>query len=148
MAEGLEAQRLSIGDDDAVQEGFLRVIRLRDPSGLSNPGGYWYAASRNALRDRRRRELVERRAIQAWLDVRAPAPDPGRWAEEQIGDLHRAIEKLSGQRRRLVDLELGGIRKLSDLAKALEISDGAARVLRHRTYRRLRALLLAEAQAA
>jgi RNA polymerase sigma factor (sigma-70 family) len=147
MAEGLEAQRLSVGDDDAVQEGFLRVIQLRDPAQLSNPRGYWYSASRNALRDRRRRELVERRAVRAWLDIRALGCDPGRWSEEQLGDLHLAVEKLAGQRRRLVDLELAGMRKLSDLAKALEISEGAARVLRHRTYRQLRALL-AELQAA
>jgi RNA polymerase sigma factor (sigma-70 family) len=147
IAEGLEAQRLSVGDDDAVQEGFLRVIRLGDPAGLTNPRGYWYSASRNALRDRRRRESAERRAIRAWLEVRAPDPDPVRWSEEQLGDLHRVIEKLPGQRRGLIDLELGGMRKLSDLAEALEISHGAARVLRHRTYRQLRDLLV-ELQAA
>jgi RNA polymerase sigma factor (sigma-70 family) len=130
-----------VGDDDAVQEGFLRVIERGDPARLSNPGGYWYSASRNVLRDRRRRELVERRIIRTWLEIRASTPDPDRWSEDDRYHLRRSIESLSGRRRRLVDLELSGVRNVSDLAKALEITEGATRVLRHRTYRQLSRLV-------
>lgn len=143
LADGLDAQRRSLGDDDAVQEGFLRVVEGRDPTGLANPPGYWHSASRNALRDRRRREAAERRAIRAWLDVRPPAVEPERWSDDQISGLRAAIESLEGRRRRLVDLELGGLRRVGDLAEALGITEGATRVLRHRTYRQLRAMLSA-----
>jgi RNA polymerase sigma factor (sigma-70 family) len=148
LAEGLDAQRRSLGDDDAVQEGFLRVVTGRDPIGLANPPGYWYSASRNALHDRRRREAAESRAVRAWLDLRPPATEPERWSEDQIGGLRTAIERLEGRRRRLVDLELGGVRRVGDLAEALGITEGAARVLRHRTYRQLRAILSAGGTAA
>ncbi len=47
MAEGLAAQRLLVGDDDAVQDGFLKVL-VGGVANLDNRGGYWYAASRNA----------------------------------------------------------------------------------------------------
>ena len=141
MAESLETLRRSVGDDDAVQDGFLRVVEGRDPAGLSNPGGYWYSASRNARRDRHRRDAAEGRAIRAWLAVRPPATEPERWSDDQISRLHLAIENLEGRRRRLVDLELVGIRSAGALAEALGISEGAARVLRHRTYRQLREML-------
>jgi len=148
MAEGLRAQRQIVGDDDAVQDGFLRIIERRDPGGLSNPRGYWYSASRNALRDRQRRQAAERRAIRAWLDIRPPASDRERWSEDQLSDLHLAIDRLMGRRRRLIDLELSGIRNVDELAESLGITQGATRVLRHRTYRQLRAFLSADGAAA
>jgi hypothetical protein len=48
------------------------------------------------------------------------------------------VKGLRGQRRRLVDLELGGVTRIGDLAEVLGISPGAVRVLRHRTYHQLR----------
>jgi RNA polymerase sigma factor (sigma-70 family) len=147
MAGALQTLRRSVGDDDAVQEGFLRVNEAWDPLTLSNPKGYWYAASRNALRDRQRRQAAERRAIQCWLGTQCQLEthsgvDEGvSWSEERLADLRSASSQLRGQRRRLIDLELQGIRNVADLAAALGITAGAARVLRHRTYRQLRALL-------
>lgn len=145
-AEGLAAQRRTVGDDDAVQDGFLRIAQNGDLSGVANPMGYWYSASRNARRDRQRRESAERRAIRAWLETRPPDAPLERWSESQLDDLRGAVEGLEGHRRQLIELELEGRRGLRDLAATLGISEGAARVLRHRTYRQLRAALRSEAE--
>lgn len=141
LAFGLEAQFRSIRDDDAVQDGFLRVVQRRGSDRLTNPQGYWYMASRSALRDRHRRRSVEDRAIRSWLDTQGPDQEPPRWSEEQLSNLRRGIDQLQGHRRRLIDLELAGVVEGRALADALGISEGATRVLRHRTYRQLREIL-------
>jgi RNA polymerase sigma factor (sigma-70 family) len=141
LAQGLPEQRRRVGDDDAVQDGFLRVVGRREPGALTNPQGYWNEASRSALRDRRRRQASEARAIRRWFDTRPGYTEPERWSEEQLDDLRRGIDELYGDRRRLIDLELEGVYRGRDLADALGISEGAVRVLRHRTHRQLRALL-------
>jgi RNA polymerase sigma factor (sigma-70 family) len=141
LACGLEAQLRSVGDADAVQEGFLRAFQHGKPDKLANPQGYWYRASRNALHDRRRRRSAEDRAIRSWLEIHPRDQDAHRWTDEQLSDLHRGIDQLTGRRRRLIELELSGVRDGRALADALGISEGATRVLRHRTYRQLRLLL-------
>jgi DNA-directed RNA polymerase specialized sigma24 family protein len=50
----LPRQRDSINNDDAVQEGFLRMAR-RGMQRLANPGGYWYTTSRRVQIERHRR---------------------------------------------------------------------------------------------
>jgi RNA polymerase sigma factor (sigma-70 family) len=141
LAYGLEAQLRSVGDADAVQDGLLRVVQRRGPDGLTNPQGYWYMASRSALRDRHRRQIAEDRAIRSWLETQTREQEPDRWSEEQLSDLRQGIDQLQGQRRQLIDLELNGVRECRALAVSLGISEGATRVLRHRTYRQLRKLL-------
>lgn len=141
MAMGLEAQLRSVGDDDAVQEGFLRVQRRRHPGSLANPQAYWYRASHSALLDRHRRRVTEERAIRQWLEVGPREAEQERWSDDQLADLRRGIGELRGKRRRLIDLELSGVHEGRPLAEALGISEGAVRVLRHRTYRQLRALV-------
>jgi len=141
MATGLRAQLRSVGDDDAVQEGFLRVQRRRHPGNLANPQAYWYRASHSALLDRQRRRVAEERAIRQWLEVGPREAEQERWSDDQLADLGRGIAQLRGKRRRLVDLELSGVHEGRLLAEALGISEGAVRVLRHRTYRQLRALV-------
>ncbi len=141
MATGLEAQLRRVGDVDAVQEGFLRVLRRRHPGSLTNPEAYWYRASHSALLDRQRRRATEERAIRQWLEVGPREGEQERWSDDQLADLRRGIDELRGKRRRLVDLELSGVHEGRPLAEALGISEGAVRVLRHRTYRQLRALV-------
>ena len=141
MATGLRAQLRSLGDDDAVQEGFLRVLRRRHPGSLANPQAYWYRASHSALLDRQRRRVTEERAIRQWLEVGPREDERERWSDDQLADLGRGIAELRGKRRRLIDLELSGVHEGRLLAEALGISEGAVRVLRHRTYRQLRALV-------
>src|SRR5580698_7079589 len=110
MAGALQSLRRSVGDDDAVQEGFLRVIEARDPATLRNPKGYWYAASRSALRDRQRRQAAERRAIQSWLETqrwletKSDVDESGGRFDERLGDIRCAASKLCGQRRRLIEM--------------------------------------------
>lgn len=141
MATGLEAQLRSVEDDDAVQEGFLRVLRRRHPGNLANPQAYWYRASRSALLDRQRRRIAEERAIRQWLEVGPREAEAERWSDDQLADLRRGIGELRGKRRRLIELELSGVHEGRPLAEALAISEGAVRVLRHRTYRQLRDLM-------
>lgn len=141
LAQGLKAQLRSVGDDDAVQDGFLRVVQRRGSDELANPQGYWYTAARHALRDRHRRRVAEDRAIRSWLEIQSPGQEPDRWSAERLSELRWGIDQLEGTRRQLVDLELSGLREGRALAAALGISEGAMRVLRHRTYRQLRELL-------
>jgi RNA polymerase sigma factor (sigma-70 family) len=138
-AEGLESQLRVVGDADAVQDGFVRAMRCRGPAKVLNPQGYWYRASLSALRDRHRRQATEERAIRQWLEIKPREGDRDRWSEEQLSALRGAIEELDGRRRQLIELELSGVRRSRDVAKVLELSEGATRVLRHRTYRQLRA---------
>jgi RNA polymerase sigma factor (sigma-70 family) len=142
LAHGLEAQLRSVGDEDAVQDGFLRILQRQGSDKPANPQGYWYRASRNALHDRQRRRLAEDRAIQSWLEVKPRDQQADRWSEEQLAHLRREVDQLRGRRRQLIDLELSGVREGRALADALGISEGATRVLRHRTYRQLRQLLV------
>ena len=141
MATGLEAQLRSVGDADAVQEGFIRVQRRRHPESLANPQAYWYRASHSALLDNRRRRVTEERANRQWVEVGPRQAEKQRWSDAQLADLRRAIGELRGKRQRLIDLELSGVHEGRLLAEALGISEGAVRVLRHRTYRQLRDLL-------
>jgi RNA polymerase sigma factor (sigma-70 family) len=141
LAHGLEAQLRSVGDADAVQDGFLRILQRRGSDKLANPQGYWYRASRNALHDRQRRRLAEDRAIRGWLETKTRDQPADRWSAEQLANLRRGVDQLQGRRRRLIDLELSGVREGRELADELGISEGATRVLRHRTYRQLRELL-------
>ena len=142
LAFGLEVQFRSVRDDDAVQDGFLRVVQRRGSDTLTNPQGYWSMACRSALRDRHRRRIVEDRAIISWLETRGLDQEPPRWSEEQLSELRRGkFDQLQGHRRRLIDLELTGVVEGRALADVLGISEGATRVLRHRTYRQLREIL-------
>ncbi len=141
LAQGLRAQLRSVGDEDAVQDGFLRIIQRRAPQKLVNPDGYWYRASHSALRDHKRRRAAEDRAIRRWLEIQPGHVESRPCSEEQIVHLRFAIDRLAGRRRRLIDLELSGVRETRSLADAIGISEGATRVLRHRTYRQLRKFL-------
>jgi FixJ family two-component response regulator len=85
--------------------------------------------------------LAEDRAIQSWLETKPRDQQADRWSEEQLAHLRRGVDQLQGRRRQLIDLELNGVREGRALADALGISEGATRVLRHRTYRQLRQLL-------
>ncbi len=55
--------------------------------------------------------------------------------------LRWAVGQLQGLRRQLIELELSEVREVRALAFALGISEGATRVLRHRTYRQLREVI-------
>jgi RNA polymerase sigma factor (sigma-70 family) len=136
----LPRQRHSINDDDAVQEGFLRMAR-RGTQGLSNPGGYWHTASRRVQIERHRKARSEHSAIVRWLEVQRAQEPEEELPEELLELLMASVEGLHGRRRRLVELELGGLTRIGDLAECLGISPGAVKVLRHRTYRQLRKLV-------
>jgi DNA-directed RNA polymerase specialized sigma24 family protein len=141
LAQGLPAQLRTVGDEDAVQDGFIRVVRRQGWASLKNPHGYWYATSRNALRDRHRRRAAEERAIRSWLEMQPRDGEPENCPEGQLVTLRWAVGQLQGLRRQLIELELSEVREVRALAFALGISEGATRVLRHRTYRQLREVI-------
>ena len=115
------------------------------------------------LRDHLRKEASERRTVEIWLEIqrfegRAPDGRPGcehldelelspgtpTDSDRRVEALHRSVAGLRSCRRQLVELELQGVRSVAELSDRLGISPGATRVLRHRTYRQLRARLLGD----
>lgn len=138
IARFLPRQRHRIEDDDAVQEGFLRMAR-RGTQGLENPGGYWYTAARRAQIERLRKAQAERRTVSRWLVLQTPEQPCDDVDDSLLQQLSELVEgELRGKRRALAKLELEGITRVSDLSRLLGISQGAVKVLRHRTYRQLR----------
>ncbi len=141
IARLLPRQRQRIADEDAVQEGFLKMAS-RGTEGLENPGGYWYTAARRAQFERSRKAQAERRTISRWLELQSverPREDADEALIQLLPDL---VERLRGRRRTLAQLELAGVTRVSDLSELLGISHGAVKVLRHRTYRQLRQALV------
>ncbi len=150
----LPKQRQLIDDDDAIQEGFLKMAK-RGTRGLENPGGYWYTAARRAQIERRRKAEAEQRTVARWFEIQQiqqleiqqiqQTEPPLRYADDSaIRQLPELVEGLRGKRRALAELELAGTTRVSDLAEHLGISPGAVKVLRHRTYRQLRQALNGE----
>ena len=138
IARLLPRQQQRIDDDDAIQDGFLKMAR-RGTQGLENPGGYWYTAARRAQIERNRKAQVEQRTVSRWLELQRienPRVEPD---DSLVRRLSEAVDsQLKGKRRALAQLELAGITRVSDLSELLGISPGAVKVLRHRTYRQLR----------
>jgi RNA polymerase sigma factor (sigma-70 family) len=143
VARLLPRQRQLIDDDDAVQEGFLKMAK-RGTRDLENPGGYWYTAARRAQIERRRKTEAEQRTVASWLEIQQAPPPMAYLDDSVVRHLAELVEGLKGKRRALAELELSGTTRVSDLAEHLGISAGAVKVLRHRTYRQLRQALTAE----
>ncbi len=143
VARLLPRQRQLIDDDDAIQEGFLKMAK-RGTEGLENPGGYWYTAARRARIERLRKAEAEHRTVARWLETQQAEQPPAHPDDSVIRCLGELVAGLKGKRRALAELELAGTTRVSDLAEHLGISHGAVKVLRHRTYSQLRQALTGE----
>jgi len=140
-SQDLYDQLRAVGDEDAVQDGFLRIFQRSNCVAPKNLKAYWYSASKNALTDRSRRLSAERRAVGRLSEVIPMTDEATRWSEQQVRDLISIANDLSGRSRLLIALELQGTRNISELSDSLAMSEGATRTLRYRTYRQLRAAL-------
>jgi RNA polymerase sigma-70 factor (ECF subfamily) len=137
-----EIQSVLRGPDreDAIQEALSRAWRKRHSCQQPNAPEAWVAqiARREALR------LVARRRPLAELDVREhEARDLAEGPEAGVGamDLRRALRVLPAEDRRLI-----GLRYVADLtqpqvAEALDVPEGTAKIRLHRVRKRLRDML-------
>jgi RNA polymerase sigma-70 factor (ECF subfamily) len=126
--------------EDAVQEALSRAWRKRHSCRQPEAPDAWVAqiARREALRlAARRRPLVELDAVEHETRDAADGPE----ADVSTLDLRRALRVLPAEDRRLI-----GLRYVADLtqpqvAQALDLPEGTAKIRLHRVRKRLRDLL-------
>ena len=146
----LRCQLRWVGDralaQDLVQETFLRVHRARSRYRPGAPVGPWVLtiARRLSIDALRRRGSQRDRVTYSGEVPEVPVDPPGDGAEEArrlVAAVREAIEALPESQRGVVALHKLEGRPLAEVAEALGINEGAARVRAHRGYKRLRELL-------
>lgn len=131
--------------EDLVQETFLRVHRARDRYRPGAPVGPWVItiARRLSIDAHRRRGsnrvLLTREGRVPEVGV-AP-PEPVDDVNALIAEVRAAIAELPPSLRPVVQMHKLEGRPMAEVAEALGIKEGAARVRAHRGYKRLRASL-------
>jgi RNA polymerase sigma-70 factor, ECF subfamily len=133
--------------EDATERTFLSALaglsrfqeraRPEDGDGASTFRIWLFRIARNVVAERRRRW---RRRPEAPLDEALDAPSPSDVegvviARESAESAWRAVERLSGDRRRAVVLRFVHEMSTSEIAEILGRSEGAVRVLIHRGLR-------------
>lgn len=127
--------------DDLTQQTFLRVHRARDRYTRGSPVGPWVLAiARNLAYDElrrlgRSRENLTREGLLPEPEAVTPAPAEQR---DVIESVREAVEALPPGQREVVRLHKLEGRPFREVADALEIKEGAARIRAHRAYERLR----------
>jgi len=128
--------------EDALQEGFLRLVRHRRRYRTGSPFGPWfYTLLRNACRDmiRRAKVLDEYRARLAFEQAPEVQSEEGR-------RVLRMLDRLEPDDRTVITLKVCHSLSCCDVAVALEISVEAAKKRAQRALRRLRELAGVEAR--
>lgn len=98
--------------DDLMQELFLKVSRAAPQVEIGDPVSYLFRAALNLARDRRRDRARAHVREATWSDARhvmsgsqaisdAPAADAALAAKQRIAAVHRALDELSPQCRRV-----------------------------------------------
>jgi len=139
-----------IGDpgraDDLVQETFIRVHRARQRYRRGAPVGPWILTIARRLsidtlrkRGRSKEHLTRDGAIPEKLMGLHDDTEPD--VEEMIAAVRAAVHDLPRTLREVVAMHKLDGRPLADVAAALEIKEGTARVRAHRGYRRLKQML-------
>lgn len=129
---------------DLTQETFMRVHRARDRYRRGAPVGPWVLtiARRLSIDALRRRAAKRDRVTRDGRvpDQAAPTPDEPtpQWLVDEV---RAAIEALPESQRVVVSMHKLEGRPLAEVAEALGIKEGAARVRAHRGYKRLRMVL-------
>ncbi len=133
--------------EDATERTFLSALAglprfeeralPRDGEGASTFRIWLFRIARNVVNERRRRW---RRRPEAPLDLALSAPDPtdiehAVVARESALSAWRAVDRLSGDRRRAVILRFVHEMSTAEIAAILGRSEGAVRVLIHRGLR-------------
>lgn len=126
--------------EDLVQETFLRVHRARDRYRAGAPVGPWVLTiarrlSIDALRRRGTRRTVLTRDGEV-PEGRVDPPEP-RDDATLIAEVRAAIAELPASLRLVVEMHKLEGRPMAEVAEALGIREGAARVRAHRGYKRL-----------
>jgi RNA polymerase sigma-70 factor, ECF subfamily len=135
--------------EDATERTFLSALaalpRFEERAGPGDGDGastfriWLFRIARNVVAERRRRW---RRRPEAPLELAADAPAPGDVegavvARESAASALRAVERLSADRRRAIVLRFVHEMSTSEIAQILGRSEGAVRVLIHRSLRGL-----------
>jgi RNA polymerase sigma-70 factor (ECF subfamily) len=136
--------------DDLTQEAFLRICQARGQFVAGAPALPWILAiARNALRDHYRREQVRRNnhadavrfAFGRDGEARDDAGDRGLIAKQTLGAVHRALLKVPvRQREAFVLLRFEGL-SVIEAAEVLGTTQAAVKILVHRAYNAVRAVL-------
>ena len=130
--------------EDAAQEAVIRAWRMRAKCRTAWAPDAWVAqiARREALRSYRR--LARQRRREAWLDIDERDADlPGRGGVPDPVDLdvRKAVRLLPRADRELMTLRYAFELTQPEVAEALGVPEGTAKIRLHRARARLRALL-------
>ncbi len=126
---------------DLVQETFMRVHRARDRYLTGAPVGPWVLTiarrlSIDALRRRgRARDRLTREGDLPEQDVEPLDEPTPQWLVDEV---RAAVAALPESQRLVVSMHKLEGRPLADIARDLDIQEGAARVRAHRGYQRLK----------
>lgn len=128
--------------EDLVQETFLRVHRARHRYRTGAPVGPWVVtiARRLSIDAHRRRgsNRVHLTREGAVPEVGVPPPEPVDDVSALVTEVRDAIAGLPESLRSVVQMHKLEGRPMAEVAEALGINEGAARVRAHRGYKRLR----------
>lgn len=123
--------------EDAVQEAVARAWERSERGERIRSWKAWVAVvALNLSRSRLRRSIAERRALERLTDAR-----PRGAALEEVADLHRAMAELPTRQRQVLVLRFFLGDRVSEIASALEMSEGAVRSMSYRARRALAARL-------
>ena len=122
--------------DDLVQEAFVRLWTTTAPIRTDTVRAYLFAIIRNLHRRGTRRAARDVEATDA-LVAAAPPADELAIQRDDADRVRRALAELDEDDRAALWMRVDGELTYDDIAAALEISAGAARVRVHRARRRL-----------
>lgn len=122
--------------DDLASETFVRVWGRRSRLRTETLKAYLFAVTRNTFLDQRRRATRSEELSAEWPDE---APDPSRrtMARLDLDRVRRAIVRLPESDRVALVLRAEQSLPYTEIARVLEVSEGAARIKVYRARRRL-----------
>jgi RNA polymerase sigma-70 factor (ECF subfamily) len=141
------------GAEELTQDAFVRAYAHLSHFDLGRPFYPWLATiavrlAQNWLRSRDRQSHREARARDATPDVDASSPLSALIAGESSRRLWSAVAALSYGERTAVFLHYRDAMSVTEIARALGVSDGTIKTLLFRARRRLRERLQADADVA
>lgn len=132
--------------DDAVQVTLLKIHKARHRYRPGAPVLPWVLTiARHVAVDELRRPARRERELDAETLERIPGPEPDWTGSDQqavIVAVREAIEELPASSREVIRRHKLGGQSMAEVAEALGIKEGAARVRAHRGYKALASRLL------